>query len=85
MAKKNPLYVVTQKGGVVEEATGYLDALIKKLGLTPLIELMQSLFQMLMENVTNYASLEVLTNLYNSVYEFVESLWQNISPKGQSV
>jgi hypothetical protein len=78
MNKKNPLYVVTQKGRVVEEAKNIVDALIKKLGLTPTLELCQSILQtwlkILQDFVSNYARLQVI----NQCWTEFESWWQNM-------
>lgn len=55
--KKNPLYVVTKKGNVVEEANNFLDAVIKKLNLGPLIDFINQLIQMILEQVKDYPTL----------------------------
>lgn len=48
----NPLYVV--KGDQVEQANNFVDMLIKKFNLEPLIELMLNIFKTLLENVSSY-------------------------------
>ena len=62
---KNPLYVV--KEDHVEEATNLFDMLIKKFNLGPLINLIQSLIEMILSSVKNYATLL----LANDLIEFV--------------
>jgi hypothetical protein len=59
---QNPLYVVSQKGNVVEEAQNYLDLLIKKWGLTSALEtldlLLKNFVQFLASFITSFAILE---------------------------
>lgn len=54
MKNKNPLYVVKDAGTIVEEASSALDFLIKKLHLEPLVELLKSLIEMTLEQVSSY-------------------------------
>ncbi len=63
MKNKNPLYVV--KGKDVEEATGLLDMLVKKLNLQPLIDFLKLVFQMLLDQVDTYPKLK-------AVHDFVD-------------
>ena len=49
---KNPLYVV--KGQNIEEASGLLDFVVKKLNLAPVIEFLTMIIKMLMEQVNSY-------------------------------
>lgn len=66
---KNPLYVV--KESHVEEASGILDLLIKKMNLGALVQLLNSLFEMLLENVKNYSGFVILQNfIYFIVQKF---------------
>ena len=48
----NPLYVV--KGDQVEQANNFLDMLVKKFNLEPLIELLMNILKTLLENVSSY-------------------------------
>jgi hypothetical protein len=52
--QKNPLYVVTKKGNVVEEASGWIDAVIKKFNLKPLLDFIQQIIAMILEQVKDY-------------------------------
>ncbi len=45
---KNPLYVVTQNGKVVEEAQNQLDRFVKKFNLGPVIKLWEDLITFLL-------------------------------------
>ncbi len=49
---KNPLYVV--KGQQVEAASGWLDLLVKKLELGPLLAQLQAVFTFMLEQVKSY-------------------------------
>lgn len=52
--KKNPLYVVTNEGSIVEEATGLFDALVKRFNLGPVIGLIETIIKEMALLVTNY-------------------------------
>jgi hypothetical protein len=65
MKKKNPLFVVTNKGKDVEQATDFLDVLIKKFNLAPVIEILKVFMTMLSENVKNYPMFLVVKNQFD--------------------
>lgn len=71
---KNPLYVVkdTKKGSVVEEASGFIDLIIKKFGLGPALEMLGTLFEGLMAMASNYA-------MFMVVKDFIDQLMAKIS------
>lgn len=52
--QKNPLYVVTEKGNTVEEASSIIDLLVKKLNLGPALDVLNQIFQILLEAVEDY-------------------------------
>lgn len=58
--KKNPLYVVSEKGGVVEEAFGKFDYIVKKLGLSPLVNYIKEIIKSLLESVQSYQAFVVI-------------------------
>ena len=62
---KNPLYVV--KGDQVEEASGLLDLVIKKLNLQPFMDLLQQLFKMLLEQVDSYPKLKAIHDFFETL------------------
>jgi hypothetical protein len=70
-AKKNPLYVVTNDGKDVEQAEGFVDAIVKRFGLEPVMELLQSLLGMLSDQVGNYG-------FFLFLQEFVDTLVANL-------
>lgn len=65
MKNKNPLYVV--KGKDVLEASSMFDLVIKKLNLEPAINILKSLFHLLLEQVQNFAMFEVVKKMIDDV------------------
>ena len=74
MAKKskNPLYVVTKKGSVVEEASGFIDMLIKKFRLEPVINFFNWLFKALLEQVEDYPTFIAVKNFIDMVMKRIQ-------------
>ena len=71
---KNPLYVV--KGKDVEAASGFLDLLIKKFNLAPIIQMIQTLMAELLKNVQSYSMFEVVKKVIDELVEKVTGLVQ---------
>ena len=69
MKKKNPLYVV--KGQNVEAADNFVDLVLKKLNLEPLISVLKNILDMLMEMVTSYS-------MFVAVKEFIDHIVKRI-------
>jgi len=67
MKNKNPLYVVKDAGGIVEEASSAFDFLVKKFHLEPLVELIKSLIEMILEQVNSYQGIIIAR-------EFIEKI-----------
>jgi len=67
---KNPLYHVSADN-IVQEASGYLDLLIKKFKLEPIMQLIQQmvlpLFNQLLSQVRSFAMLEAIKNWFDSI------------------
>lgn len=76
MKKKNPLYVV--KGADVEEASGVVDLLVKKLNLEPLISILKNILDMLLEMVTSYSMFVVVKDFIDHIVKRIE-LFQKFS------
>lgn len=72
--KKNPLYVVTNQGKDVQEATGLLDMIVKKLGLEGVLELFEGLLSSLMEMVTSYAMFVSIKTFFDTFLYQIEFL-----------
>ena len=64
---KNPLYVVTKKGSVVEEATSLIDLLVKKFNLRPVVEFFNWLFRALLDQVKDYPTFIAVKNFIDTV------------------
>lgn len=69
--KKNPLYVVTNKGRDVEEVRSFFDVIFKRLGLDPLVKFVEDLLHMLLSHVTNFAMFLAIQNILD---EFIAKL-----------
>ena len=53
MKNKNPLYVV--KGNNVEQAKNFLDLIVKKFNLEPMIEVVTNILKLMLSQVTSYS------------------------------
>ncbi len=78
-AKKNPLYVVTDNGNTVEQANGMVDAMIKKLGLESMINLMNSILSLMTDQVGNYGFFLYLQEIVDQFAVFIESIIEKVS------
>jgi hypothetical protein len=76
----NPLFVVTNNGQDVEEAEGLVDALIKKFGLGPIIEFMNTIIQMIMEQVGGMVALELVRGIMDEFIDALERLLKFVDP-----
>ena len=70
--KRNPLYVVTNQGKDVEQASGLFDMIVKKLGLEGALDLVNALLSSLFEMVTNYAMFVSIKNFVDSFLHQIE-------------
>lgn len=62
---KNPLYVV--KGKDVQEASDIVDLVIKKLGLEPVVQFLQTMLKMIIENVQSYPTFLAMKNFLDEL------------------
>lgn len=76
----NPLFVVTNNGQDVEEAQGFVDALVKKFGLGPIIEFMNTIIQMIMEQVGGMVALELVRGVMDEFIDALERLLKLVDP-----
>ena len=72
MKTKNPLYVV--KGKDVQEASSMLDLIIKKFNLEPLMTVLKNIFNLLLEQVENYAMFLVVKYFLDQIFQKVIEL-----------
>ncbi|MDC1174952.1 hypothetical protein OAT67_06140 [Bacteriovoracaceae bacterium] len=79
-SKKNPLFVVTNNGQDVEEATNMLDALIKRLGLEPAIEIFEQILEFLLSQVKSYAAFEQAKKYVDDLVDLLEKILKMIDP-----
>lgn len=71
--KKNPLYVVSKKGRVVEEAESTIDAFIKQFNLVPLVKILDSIIKDLLTQIKSYAMLVAVADFFEKLYTMVLS------------
>ena len=79
-ASSNPLFVVTNQGKDIEQAEGFIDALIKKYGLKPMLELFNSLIVLITENLKGHTAVLILSGLIDDFVDALESLLKMIDP-----
>jgi len=78
--RKNPLYVVTNNGKDVLEASGLIDAVAKKLGLEPLLQQLESLVQAMLAMVSSYAVFSVIKEWLDELVELLEKIVKRVDP-----
>ena len=76
MKNKNPLYVV--KGKDVMEAHSIFDLVVKKFNLAPAINLLTNIFNLLMEQVQNYAMFQAVKNFIDQMIQKMQDLGKRI-------
>ena len=74
---KNPLYVV--KGKNVEIANGIFDMIVKKLGLGPVIEILQKLMAELFKNIQSYSMFMAVKKIVDELIEKYIALLQKLA------
>ncbi len=77
---KNPLFVVSNKGMDVEEATGLFDALVKRFGLGPWVELLNSYIETFLMMASNYGAFVALKKYIDQVVDLIEELIKKVDP-----
>ena len=77
--KKNPLYVVTNKGKDIEEADGFFHALIKKLGIEDALKMLMEIFNSLWEMVCKYGAINEAQKLVDQWHEALKRLLEPLS------
>ncbi len=81
MAKKNnPLYAVTNKGKDIEEVSGYVDLLITKLGLNPILEFFEELIDFLLKQISSYASFVAMKEFLDDLVSKLDLLFSQVDP-----
>src|SRR3989344_6781927 len=72
--EKNPLFVVTKRGKVVEQADHFIDALVKKAGLEPVVKLVNHLLQMVVDQFKGAMAIEMLKVLLDQIVEILKQI-----------
>lgn len=81
MAKNsNPLYAVTNNGKDIEEVSDYLELIITKLGLTPVVEFLDNLLLSLFEMISSYAVFVAVQAYIDELIQKLESLMEQLDP-----
>jgi hypothetical protein len=70
---KNPLYVV--KGKEVQQAAGWIDLLVKKFDLEPIVTMLQQLLSMLLAQVQNYHVLGLVKGYLDQILAQLQMLF----------
>jgi hypothetical protein len=78
--RKNPLYVVTNQGKVVEQATGPFDAMIKRFGLEPALKIINNLMEMLLAQVNSFPALVAFNNWLEQTIKSLELFAKRFAP-----
>ncbi len=71
---KNPLYVVSNSGQDVEGVSNYIELIIKKFGLEPYLELLDSMLAMITNQVGNYGFFIALQNFIDHIAAQIEKV-----------
>jgi hypothetical protein len=72
--RKNPLYVVTNNGRDVERVRSMWDAIVKRMGVGPLVEFINVLLKELFALVTSYPMLVAVNNYLTQFFEQLQGL-----------
>jgi hypothetical protein len=70
MKSTNPLYVV--KGDQVEAAENFFDLIIKKLNLSPVIEILTYILKLLLENIKTYSAFIIAKDFLDLLISKIE-------------
>ena len=76
----NPLYVVTNNGKDVEPVGNYYEAFIKKFGLEPIVSFLESMLELLLAQVTNYAGFAFIKELFDELMNKLNEMREKITP-----
>ncbi|ATH07767.1 hypothetical protein BIY24_07345 [Halobacteriovorax marinus] len=77
---KNPLYHVSNDGKDVESVSGVVELMIKKLGLDPMVEFLESMLKYMIEEVSSYPIFLHLKELLDELIDKLFLIYQRISP-----
>lgn len=76
MKQKNPLYVV--KGKDVEQASSFLDLVIKKLNLAPLIQIFENILKLLWAQAQSFALVVAVKKILEDLIHRIQELGKKL-------
>ncbi len=76
----NPLYHVSKDGKDVESVNNVIELLVKKLGLDPVIEFLQSMFEFLVDHVQTYPMFISVKDMIDKLIDHLFSLFEKLQP-----
>ena len=79
MKQKNPLFVVSGNGDV-EEASDFLDAIIKKYGLKPVLDVFNIVIEFIIENMKGHQAFILINTFLEEFIEGLENILKMIDP-----
>ena len=77
---KNPLFVVTNHGQDVEMAESWLDAVVKKFNLEPIVSFLNIILEMLLAQVSSFAMFQVLQTFLDELVETLDQVVKKVDP-----
>ncbi len=77
---KNPLYVVSENGSIVEEATNFFDAFFKRYGLGPFVDVINQFLGIFLDMVSSYPTLVALNKFLDDLIRKLESFAKGVYP-----
>jgi hypothetical protein len=77
---KNPLYVVTEKGKTVQAATGPWDAIIKRFGMAPYLQMLQDFLNFILKNLVAHAGVDKVLGQVQAWLGQFETLLRQLMP-----
>jgi hypothetical protein len=78
--KNNPLYHISNDGKDVESVSGFIELVVKKLGLDPVVSMLEEFFQFLMDQVTSYAMFTAVKDIFDELIGKLFELVTKVRP-----
>lgn len=76
----NPLYHVSKDGKDVESVNNVVELLVKKLGLDPVVEFLETMFTYLVEHVQTYSMFIAMKDFVDEIIEYLFKLVEKVQP-----
>lgn len=78
--KNNPLYHISKDGKDVEHVSGVVELLVKKLGLDPVVEMLEDMFKFLMEQINSYAMFSAVKDIFDELLGKLFEVMNKVRP-----